>query len=415
MTAEAKHHHATQSKYKPFISPKDGAVATTSFMDKLKLKIGAKLIIIHNIDTADGLTNGQMGELIHIVKTSKGEADKLLIKLINAKAGQKNRSQYGAWTARFPNCIVLERVNYQYSLRKKGGEAGAKANVIQFPVTLAFAITSHKIQGQTILKPTKVVQDLNSIFEDAQAHVMLSRTQELDQIFILDSLDERTIRTSPIGLAELNRLQQQSLNDHPTPWLEANRDSIKIASLNCAGFRAHFADIKADEHLLKADVIHLIETSLLATDTEEYILPGYSSHFINIGNGKGIATFYRPEIVKHEQDLKNNNMQITKFTSTGIDVINIYRSANGHSVELLNYIKGMLPDNKPVLITGDFNICYLMNRTNRLIEGLETQGFRQLVQDATHIMGRHIDHAYWRDNEGKWQEPALDRYNQEDI
>ena len=240
---------------------------------------------------------------------------------------------------------------------------------------------------------------------------MLSRTQELDQIFILDSLDERTIRTSPIGLAELNRLQQQSLNDHPTPWLEANRDSIKIASLNCAGFRAHFADIKADEHLLKADVIHLIETSLLATDTEEYILPGYSSHFINIGNGKGIATFYRPEIVKHEQDLKNNNMQITKFTSTGIDVINIYRSANGHSVELLNYIKGMLPDNKPVLITGDFNICYLMNRTNRLIEGLEAQGFRQLVQDATHIMGRHIDHAYWRDNEGKWQEPALDRYS----
>ena len=71
----------------------------------------------------------------------------------------------------------------------------------------------------------------------------------------------------------------------------------------------------------------------------------------------------------------------------------------------------MLPDNKPVLITGDFNICYQMNKTNRLIEGLEANGFRQLVHEATHIRGRHIDHAYWRDNEGTLSEPALDRYS----
>ena len=212
ITAEAKHHHATQSRYKPFINPKDGTVATSLFMDKLKLKINAKVMLIHNIDTADGLTNGQIGELIHIVKTVKGEADKLLIKLNNTKAGQKNRCHYGSLAARFPNCIDVERVNFQYSLRKKGGEAGATANVIQFPVTLAFAITSHKIQGQTISSPKNVVQDLNSIFEDAQAHVMLSRVQQLDQIFILDSFDERTIRTSPIGLAELNRLQHQSIH-----------------------------------------------------------------------------------------------------------------------------------------------------------------------------------------------------------
>ena len=81
-------------------------------------------------------------------------------------------------------------MNIQYTLRKRSGEAGATATVIQFPVKLAFAITSHKIQGQTIPSPTKVVLDLNSIFEDAQAYVMLSRVQQLEQIFILKSLDE---------------------------------------------------------------------------------------------------------------------------------------------------------------------------------------------------------------------------------
>ena len=35
----AKHHHATQKKYKPWIEPKEGAVALTSFLDELKPKL----------------------------------------------------------------------------------------------------------------------------------------------------------------------------------------------------------------------------------------------------------------------------------------------------------------------------------------------------------------------------------------
>ena len=52
----------------------------------------------------------------------------------------------------------------------------------------------------------------------------------------------------------------------------------------------------------------------------------------------------------------------------------------------------MLPERKAVLTTGDFNICNLMNRTNILIDGLEANGLKQLVQEATYIKGRHIDH-----------------------
>jgi exonuclease III len=212
-------------------------------------------------------------------------------------------------------------------------------------------------------------------------------------------------------LRELQRLQQMSINEKPTNWLRHDNNSVKVASLNCAGLKPHFIDIQADSHLLKADVIHLIETSLDADDNTQFTLPGYSSHFINIGNGKGIATYYKTGVVEHEQDLKENNMQITKFTSSNLDVVNIYRSSNGHSVELLNHILKMTPHGKPVLITGDFNICYQMNRTNRLIQGLETNGFQQLVNEATHIRGRHIDHAYWRDRKKTWADPAVDRYS----
>ena len=48
-------------QFKPKINEKDGTIGTSSFQDTLLLRIGAKLMIIHNIDTLDSLTNGQMG------------------------------------------------------------------------------------------------------------------------------------------------------------------------------------------------------------------------------------------------------------------------------------------------------------------------------------------------------------------
>ena len=71
VTIQAKHHNATQATYKLYIETKEGAVAPTSFIDKLKLKIGAKVMIIHNISTTDRLTNGQLGELVSLIKTTE--------------------------------------------------------------------------------------------------------------------------------------------------------------------------------------------------------------------------------------------------------------------------------------------------------------------------------------------------------
>ena len=104
-------------------------------------------------------------------------------------------------------------------------------------------------------------------------------------------------------------------------------------------------------------------------------------------------------------------MQITKFTSPDLDIISVYRSRNGHSVELLNHLLSMLTEGKPSLITGDFNICYLINRNNRMSQGLVKNAFKQLVSEATHIRGGHIDHAYWRDHHNAWLEPVVDRYS----
>ena len=58
-------------------------------------------------------------------------------------------------------------------------------------------------------------------------------------------------------------------------------------------------------------------------------LNGYKVHLTSVGRGKGIATYYKADMFKHEEDFKDKNMQITKYTSTcgNLEIINVYRSS----------------------------------------------------------------------------------------
>ena len=149
----ANHHHPTQKSFKPRISKKDGVIGTTSFLEELHLKIGAKVMIIHNIDVPDMLVNGQIGTLVDIIKTEAKKADILVIKLLNSRAGEKNKEKHPNLRKTYPDCIFIERISFQYTLRSKTSEVGATATLYQFPVRLSHAITAHKIQGQTFIYP----------------------------------------------------------------------------------------------------------------------------------------------------------------------------------------------------------------------------------------------------------------------
>ena len=99
-------------------------------------------------------------------------------------------------------------------------------------------------------------------------------------------------------------------------------------------------------------------------------------------------------------NFKTANMQITKFTAENIDIVNVYRSSKGNSAELLAKLIEMITPRKPTLMTGDF-----MNHSgNRMSKGLkEGEGFQQLMKEPTHILGGHIDHIYWRDDDHVWK------------
>ena len=94
------------------------------------------------------------------------------------------------------------------------------------------------------------------------------------------------------------------------------------------------------------------------------------------------------------EDVKHHKFQLTKISSTITDVISVYRSKDNNETEVLDQLFKLIDRNKTTIICGDFNICYKSERNNPLIKALEEQGFKQLVHQATHLGGGHIDQVY---------------------
>ena len=118
----------------------------------------------------------------------------------------------------------------------------------------------------------------------------------------------------------------RSLNNNPDEWDKYSFGKVRVAALNIARLRPHMEDLKLDPTLLKADIIHLCETWVSPEQEGEGVfeLEGYTAYFVSVGNGRGIVTYTKGNFL-HQQDVKEENFQITKFSEATTDSIHIYR------------------------------------------------------------------------------------------
>ena len=268
------------------------------------------------------------------------------------------------------------------------------AKLIQFPLVLAWAVTAHKFQGQTVKKPQKVAVDVRSVFEAAQAYVMFSRVQELDQLYILEELPEDKIYASIPAQDEIKRLVEVSINRNPSVWDCGDESRMRIGFLNCRSMKNKFKHIKADKSLLKSDVIVLTETWLEPKQMEkDYELENFSKSLSSKGRGKGIAVYFNHQFL-HVKNIDADGFTISKLSSKNVDVIGIYKSRDGDSRDLMTQLDNLITENKTTIIGGDFNVCVLRCPNNLITERLQEKKFQQVVKQATHIEGGLLDHVY---------------------
>ena len=399
---------ANQKDFKPQVSDNDGSIGQTGFIFKLDLKVGAKVMMIKNVDTSDCLTNGQTGVLMDMIKDKNGEVEFLIIKFDREDAGKGARSRHPQLALSHPGGTKIIKERLTYSLKKGGG---ATATLIQFPIKLAKAVTAHKIQGLTVYQPNTINLDISSTFAPAQAYVMLGRAQALQQVHIMDKLKPDSIYASHEALIEYDKMNKRSLNNQTSGWFTPQPEALKIASLNVARLQPHFEDILCDPTLLKADIIHLCETWVEPEqDLTCFKIPGYHSNFLNIGPGKGLVTFYK-DTFRLVQNVAKEDYQITVFSSDTLYSIHIYRSTSSSIAGLIEDLKALIRTSSPTIITGDFNICLRRYPTNRLTTFLNGQGFNQINQTATHDAGGQIDHVYINDPDNSFDTPDLLRFS----
>ena len=263
----------------------------------------------------------------------------------------------------------------------------------------------------TVYKPKTCSLDVTSAFEAAQAYVMLGRPQSLEQLFIPGQLDTNNIYASSKALEEYKKMNKRSINNQKTGWYPIQENIIRITSLNVARLSPHMQDVQADPTLLKADIIHLCETWLKPDEAKEnYTIPGFTSHFVCVGEGKGLTTYTNNKF-QHYSDISKESHQITLFRSMNLDSIHVYRSSNTSLEELKEDLKTMIQPHTNTIISGDFNLCLKKDPNNMVSTYLYNQGFNQLNSHPTHIQGGQIDHVYFIDRTKTFNKPDVLRYS----
>ena len=193
-----------------FTIKEDGCIDDTPFLNNLKIKEGARIMVTLNVNTTDGLVNGSFGTIIKVV-LSNGQVNHLIVKFDNPKFGAKQRSSHPVQAGPYKsvNGTPLFKQNLRYRPPKAGGKKHhAEVSVLQFPLKLSWANTAHKIQGQSFKAGSKIVIHWHKWLPRAMAYVMCSRCQLLEDMYIAGKFDPKKIKCIQTALNEANRLEK---------------------------------------------------------------------------------------------------------------------------------------------------------------------------------------------------------------
>jgi len=157
------------------------------FPDDLTLKVGARVILLYNLDHKRGLVNGSQGTVIgfgfataELEKTLELSGDHKAIRQEAMRDFQLYNGQ-PAWRpiVQFVNG-QRELINAIASASLRGGAKIDEQYIVcrtQLPLALAWALSIHKSQGMTL---EYVEVNSRNIFESGQLYVALSRATHLN-------------------------------------------------------------------------------------------------------------------------------------------------------------------------------------------------------------------------------------------
>ena len=200
---------------------------------EILIKGGARVMLTTNINISDRLINGQIGTVFKVdVNQSSQKPIVLYIKFDDPNAGKDLINTHGKPFAREYSVVPIEPVLAKIKVRP-GKASSPEIQIVQFPITLAWACTVHKVQGLTL---EKVVLSSDLIkqraFNYGQLYVALSRATSLRGLYILGQIESKHIKANPKVLEEYERLRNECIVPHLTTVPQDNFNVLTISLLN---------------------------------------------------------------------------------------------------------------------------------------------------------------------------------------
>ena len=375
--------------YKPTIQ-KHGVIDDTGLFAVLKIKIGARVMVVLNIDTSDSLVNGSLGVIVDIITETDGKVKCIIVKFDNEKTGAMRRERYLDIGEKYKEerGTPIFRKDVKYHLGSGEKKHAARATVFQFPIKLAFAITGHKMQGQTIKRGSKLVVNWSNILPPALSYVMCSRCETIEDLFIAGKFDPGKIRCHKKALEEAKRLDEISLSNLPIERVK-NDELFGFAMVNIRSITKHGKHLARDGTMMQYDTIFVTETWKKTFDIE-----GYNNVFAQgtTGRARGVGVFFKndAEIETCQEDL----YEFIKFKTESITIFCLYISKGCDFQKLVQSLCDYDFNNKEenTFLIGDLNFDAPGN--NNLSNYLSRLEFKQMVGRATHLDGHILDHVY---------------------
>ncbi|CUA67673.1 hypothetical protein RSOLAG22IIIB_07517 [Rhizoctonia solani] len=213
---------------------------------RLRLKVGAQVMCLRNIN-ARGLVNGSLGKVVDFMRPSQvrsyseNDSQWSIVGSIRPPSGESGNISPGdtnvpgritrtvgayefyekaEWPlVQFTNgqCVLMTPTNFTVET----STGVVEVERLQVPLVLAWALTVHKSQGQTL---ERVRINLRRTFEKGQAYVALSRCTSLDTLEVY-GFDRERVQAHPRvqqwarTVTVLNSFTQPTSSSRSTPRL----------------------------------------------------------------------------------------------------------------------------------------------------------------------------------------------------
>ena len=371
----------------------------------LEISIGARVMLVYNVDTSDGLVNGVIGKVEGIEKRANGQVITVLVKFDNADVG-KRAIATGQWRDKYPSAVPIVRHESKF---EKAKNKGAQVSRLQFPLTLAWAVTIHKCQGLTMDEIVVNMKGANK-FGSGQAYVAFSRVKTLDGLHITE-FDEKGIKTD----SNVDSVMKEMPILVVPQEIKFSNTSVAVGYLNIHCMAPKMRDLQngiEKEFFSHVDVMCFSETNLSANDSidkfvKEHSYLAFRADMNNEVTGvkkHGVlicaASKLLPKEIHpiHEKSTRFEYKAVVATTEHGrLLVVALYRSPSLSYRTFLQDLESLLislPENTPTVILGDFNDNLIENQETVLTSLMKRYRFKQLITDPTTDSGSLLDHVY---------------------